>query len=208
MTLTAHPAPSPGLLPGGSGSPAPTASGTATAATEPPRETLACAPGDLAAVADAWGAAAGSRGTMVKVTNTSSTACTLAGRPGARLENANGVLADAGGDPTATPPQPLEPGASLVTSLVWSNWCGSDPAQPIGVTLVLPGGDLTVTPDAASPDVLVPPCMGSSDRNVLSTIDFLHRRRPSSRTHPRPSRTPPATWVKGTGRHRPAGFGR
>ena len=165
MTLTTHPTPSPGLLPGATGSP------TGTTA-QSPGGSAACAPGDLSAVAEPWGAAAGSRGTLVTVTNTSDLACSVSGSPGARLASGGTVLAETPAHPSTSKGLRLSSGASAVTSITWSNWCESDPAQPIGMTLVLPGGDLTVTPDPASPDVLVPPCMGSNDRNVLSTIDF------------------------------------
>jgi len=165
MTLTAHPAPSPGLLPGGSGSP------TFTAA-QSPSGAFACAPGDLSAVAEAWGAAAGSRGTLVTVTNTSDLACSVSGSPGARLASGGTVLAETPVDPSTSKPLRLSSGSSAVTSITWSNWCDPVPSGQIDVTLLLTTGALPVTPDATSRDVLVPPCMGSSDRNVLSTIDF------------------------------------
>lgn len=153
----------------------PSSAATPTPAATPvatPALALACAPADLAAVAGPWGGAAGSVGTMVTVTNTSSVPCTLSGRPGADLATASGTLVAVGGDPTSTVPQPLEPGGTLTTSLRWSNWCGSAPSGTISATLVLPAGNLAVTPDAAQPAVPVPPCNGPGQPSSLATIDF------------------------------------
>lgn len=150
--------------------------GTASETPRPSASTApvvaACAPADLAAQAGAWGAAAGSRGTTVTVTNTSSVTCVLSGAPGARLSTASGTLATVAGQPGNGPALQLAPGDSVITSLVWSNWCDALPANPIAATLILPGGALAVTPDTGRPDVLVPPCMGANDVNHLSTIDF------------------------------------
>ncbi len=155
-----------------------------TAATPTPPATpaalLACQPDAVRAQAEAWGAAAGSRGASVTVTNDGAVACTLHGNPGAEIRDANGSVVvaaknpDGGtgawsnpGDPTLT----LKAGESATTSVVWSNWCGAAPQAPLAVRLILSTGTLNVQPNAASPDVLVPPCNGDQPSS-LSTIAF------------------------------------
>jgi hypothetical protein len=148
------------------------APGTVAPSASPSPVVTACEPADLAATAGEWGAAAGSRGVTVTVTNTSAVACLLSGYPGARLTNATGSLADAAGKPGNSPALRVAAGASVTTVVVWSNWCGSAPAGPIAITLDLPSGQVAVTPDPAHGDVLVPPCMGPDGVNTLSTGDF------------------------------------
>jgi hypothetical protein len=133
-----------------------------------------CQASSLEATAEPWGAAAGSRGTMVHVTNTGSVTCTLSGRPGASIGDARLMLVvstDGGTDPGVRPIE-LEPGQTALTSVVWSNWCGRElRGGGLSLTLRVGGDFLPVTPDASAPDILVPPCMGS-DPTSLSTIDF------------------------------------
>jgi hypothetical protein len=132
-----------------------------------------CQASSLEANAEPWGAAAGSRGTMVHVTNAGSATCTVRGRPGATISAASGtvVSTDGGTDPGMRALE-LEPGQTALTSVVWGNWCGRDLSRgELSLTLEVGGDSLPVTPDATTPDILVPPCMGS-DPTSLSTIDF------------------------------------
>jgi hypothetical protein len=132
-----------------------------------------CQASSLEANAEPWGAAAGSRGTMVHVTNKGSAACTVSGRPGATIgaRLVAVVSTDGGTDPGARPVE-LEPGQTALTSVVWGNWCGRDLSSgELSLTLEVGGDSLPVTPDPSAPDILVPPCMGS-DPTSLSTIDF------------------------------------
>jgi hypothetical protein len=133
-----------------------------------------CQASSLDANAERWGAAAGSRGTTVRVTNTGSATCTVSGRPGATISDANrmvGVSTDGGTDPGLRPLE-LEPGQTALTSVVWGNWCAGDlRTGELTLSLEVGGDSLPVTPDASAPDILVPPCMGT-DPTSLSTIDF------------------------------------
>ncbi len=181
VALTGTPKPAPGAGAGGSGTPSATAfSAAATpvptatpAPTAPPSSIVpACDPSSLSATAEPWGAAAGSRGTLVTVSNTSGVACSVSGSPGARLSSGGVSLAQTAPDPATSKPLRLSPGSSAVTSIIWANRCDPVPSGQIDVTLVLTTGALPVTPDPTRPDVLVPPCMGPNDRNTLSTISF------------------------------------
>jgi hypothetical protein len=173
VAITSPPTVSP--LDTGSGSSSATPSAASETA-QPSNSTApvvaACQPADVAAQASEWGAAAGSRGMMVTVTNTSSTDCLVSGSPGARLANASGTLAQVTGAPGNSPALRVAPGASVTTVVLWSNWCDPIPAGPIAVTVIIPSGEVAVTPDTVHPDVLVPPCMGPDGVNTLSTGDF------------------------------------
>jgi hypothetical protein len=136
---------------------------------------VACGPGELRATAAPWGAAAGSRGTTVTVTNVGAATCLLeADRPGAQIRSASATIASAAAQPgSGTGLMAVGPSESLTTSVVWSNWCGAAPSGSLSLRLVLANGsELAVMPDPSAPGVLVPPCMGPSGVNVLSTIDF------------------------------------
>jgi hypothetical protein len=132
-----------------------------------------CQVSALEASAEAWGAAAGSRGTTITVVNTRSVACTLRGHPGAAIGDDQGVVwvSVEGGVDAAAPALELGPGQTAITSVVWGNWCGDPSSASLSLTLTVDGSVLTVTPDASAPEVLVPPCLGT-DATSLSTIDF------------------------------------
>jgi hypothetical protein len=145
-----------------------------------PAALVACQPAAVRAQAEAWGGAAGSRGAMVTVTNVGTVACTLHGSPGAEIRDANGSVVvatknpDGGTGAWSNPRDPtliLKSGESATTSVVWSNWCGANPQAPLAVRLILSTGALDVHPNAASPNVLVPPCNGDQPSS-LSTIAF------------------------------------
>lgn len=154
-----------------SSSPQP-ASPTPEATPAAPATLARCSAASLSATSQTWGAAAGSRGTTVTITNTGSVACTLRGNPGASLTDANGgVLATAAeftsaSDPTVT----VTPGGSVVTSIVWGNWCAAAPAQPIAAGLVVGGVIVAVTPTAAGSQIPVPPCLGTGGTSFSTII--------------------------------------
>jgi Domain of unknown function (DUF4232) len=146
---------------------------TPQATAQPSPAVTACLASSLHASAQPWGGAAGSRGTTLTVTNSGTVTCTLHGRPGASIADASGAVLVSTAE-AATPSDPvmrLAPGQSAITSVVWSNWCGTTPSAPMQVTLVIGGQTLAVEADASAPAVLVPPCLGSA-ASSLSTIAF------------------------------------
>jgi hypothetical protein len=153
------------------------ASTPVTSATATPSATLArCSAASLSATSAPWGAAAGSRGTTVTITNTGANACTLRGSPGAALTDAGGAtLAIVGESASASDPVlTLQPGSSLTTDIVWGNWCAAAPAQPIAASLVVDGTSVPVAPAVTGSEVAVPPCMGTGGvgQTSLSTITY------------------------------------
>jgi len=165
----------------GTGSnPTPTPTATATPApTASPAPIAACHAGDFAWTSDPWGGAMGSRGTTILARGvTSLQPCFIRGEATLTLRDANGTLLltahAAATDVTVKPQNLFEMGVS------WSNWCGNDPAQPLSLTLVLPGDSLPVPLIPASGSILVPPCNGPGQPSSLSGTGF----QPSDRTPP------------------------
>ena len=94
------------------------------------------------------------------------------------LRDANGALlltAHAGATDVS-----VKAGDLFEMGVSWSNWCGNDPAQPISLTLVLPGDSLPVPLVPASGSIQVPPCNGPGQPSSLSGTGF----QPSDRTPP------------------------
>ncbi len=141
----------------------------------PTAPVVACGPGELHATAAPWGAAAGSRGTTVTVTNVSAATCLIeADRPGAQIRSASATVASVNARPgSGRGLLALGPSDTLTTSVVWSNWCDAAPSGSLSLRLVLAdGSELPVGSDPSAPVVLVPPCMGAGQPSSLSTIDF------------------------------------
>jgi hypothetical protein len=126
-------------------------------------------------VAEPWGGAAGSRGTVVTVTLAGGReACTLGKGLAAEITDANGSVlvtteaAEPGG------PVSLEPGASFTVGITWSNWCGAAPAAPVTLALKMSGWESFAAVSLAAVSIPigagdpVPPCMGSTQPTVLS----------------------------------------
>jgi hypothetical protein len=130
----------------------------------------ACGPQDVTLTAEAWGGAAGSRGTVVTLTLAAGhEACTLGKGLAAEIADANGSVlvttaaAEAGG------PVSLEPGASFTVGITWSNWCGDAPAAPVTLQLKMSGwASFVAVPVSTGGADPVPPCMGSTEPTVLS----------------------------------------
>ena len=178
-----------GLGPGpsntGTGSnptPTPTVAATpaVTAAPTPsPAPVAACHAGDFAWSSDAWGSAMGSRGTNIVARGvTSMQPCFIRGQATLTLRDANGTLLVTAH--AAATDVSLKAGNLFEMGVSWSNWCASDPAQPISLTLVLPGDSLAVPVIPASGTILVPPCNGPGQPSSLSGTGF----QPSDRTPP------------------------
>jgi hypothetical protein len=159
-----NPTPTPTLAP----TPAPTAS---------PATVAACRAGDFAWSSDAWGGAMGSRGTIILARGvTSLQPCVIRGEAILTLRDANGtrlLTAHA-----AATDASVSAGKLFQMGVTWSNWCGNDPAQPISLTLVLPGDTLPVPVIPASGSILVPPCNGAAQASSLSGTGFQPSDRP------------------------------
>jgi hypothetical protein len=133
----------------------------------------ACDPSDVALTAEAWGGAAGSRGTVLTIALVQGrAACTLPASVLVQIEDANGTALVGNGSVLAGGPVLLEAGATYSSGAAWSNWCGGDPALP--VTLAVKFGDwpswapVNVPVNGLSP---VPPCSGTGP-SVLSLSGF------------------------------------
>jgi hypothetical protein len=148
----------------GSGSPSAQASASAGGA---------CGPADVALSAEAWGGAAGSRGTVVTVALAAGAApCTLPLPARAEMVDANGTHLVKSTTPTTTGSVALGSGSSFQIGVAWSNWCAAQPAAPL--TLFLGFADQVPGPvgDTGSvPASAVPPCNGSG-ASTLSLTDL------------------------------------
>ena len=157
------PSPTPTLVPTSTPTPAPTPS---------PAPVAACRAGDFAWSTDPWGGAAGSRGTVILARAVASLGtCELHGDATLTLRDANGTLLIAG---KAAPTKiTVSGGQTFQIGVHWSNWCGAEPAQPISLTLKLPGDatEVPLIPPGGS-QILVPPCNGPGQPSVLSGTDF------------------------------------
>ncbi len=165
VMLTRSPAPGTGGV-GAGGSTPPEAS------SQVPTATVACRAEDFAWSTDPWGGAAGSRGTTVLARGvTSLTGCQIHGEAGLALSDASGhTLLAARSASTAIS---VHAGTLLEIEISWSNWCGSDPAGPLSLSLTLPG-DRQAVPVLASDGgpIPIPPCLGSGQPAVLNATDF------------------------------------
>jgi hypothetical protein len=161
-TPTAVPTSTPTLLPTPTASPAPIA---------------ACRAGDFAWSSDAWGGAMGSRWTTILARGvTSLQPCVIRGEAILTLRDANGTLLLSAH--AAATDVSVSAGKLFQMGVSWSNWCGNDPAQPISLTLVLPGDTLPVPVIPASGSIQVPPCNGAAQSSSLSGTGFQPSDRP------------------------------
>ncbi|HEY8179750.1 MAG TPA: DUF4232 domain-containing protein [Candidatus Limnocylindria bacterium] len=151
--------------PGGVGS---GSSPTQPASSTPP-EVTHCQPADVAFEAEAWGGAAGSRGTVVTVRLADGRyPCLFSPVPGARIEAQGATLVEsaaAGADAMYT----LETGMQARFSVTWSNWCGKA-FDSVNLVVVSGGVDhpVEVPPGIGA----MPPCMGENTPSTLSVTDL------------------------------------
>ncbi len=148
---------------GNTGSSSPAASGQGT-----------CAIADVALTAEPWGGAAGSRGTVVTITLAAGrNACSLPSAvQSAQIADAQGKVLVNGKSAPATGSVLLKSNSSFEIGVAWSNWCGSDVAQPVTLSVALDGW--------ASPEPVavpgsgvsaVPPCNGTGP-SALSVTEL------------------------------------
>ncbi|MDQ2935649.1 MAG: DUF4232 domain-containing protein, partial [Chloroflexota bacterium] len=167
---------------GGTPTPTPTASGAATPAGATPSAGIglpACRMRDFAWTSDPWTGGAGARGTNVVFRAADSIQpCAIDNLPSLTLRDAaGGLVASAGGGIGSR--VEVGPGSLLEIGIAWSNWCGPQPAQPLGLTLTL-AGDPTALPlvPPGGEQIPVPPCSGPQQPTTLSVTTFQPSNRP------------------------------
>lgn len=162
VTILSQPAP---VGPGAGGSASPAQSPSANAAP------TACRVQDLALSAEPWGAAAGSRGTVVTVGIADGAApCLVKTGVYARITDAAGRdLVGSDLDRMRHPDALVGPGNSHTIGIAWSNWCAAQPQPPVALSIRIEDWDqwlvVPVPPDGADP---VPPCLGEDELSQLS----------------------------------------
>lgn len=150
----------------GAGSASPSAEATA-------RPLGACGIQDVARSSEAWGGAAGSRGTVVTVSLAPGRyACALPATVYGQIVDDTGAQLVTGRTPATTGSVSLEPGATFSIGVAWSNWCGAEPAAPLSLSLAFGGGpSLLVGEHGSIPASAVPPCNGEG-ASALSLTDL------------------------------------
>jgi hypothetical protein len=156
----------------GAGSSSPSASATPppSQATPSSNNVAACTESDVDLGAEAWGGAAGSRGTLITLAlREGRSACTLGQATGAWLTDAAGTtLVDSGPMNADAVALLLDGEQAYAVGVAWSNWCGADVDGNVAVHLRLLGGlDLDVVPDGGA--AAVPPCMGDEPTSLSVT---------------------------------------
>jgi hypothetical protein len=134
-----------------------------------------CRSADVTLTAEPWGGAAGSRGTNVTVTLTSDRPdCMLSPVVGGLIIDATEQRVVSIDKVTSGAPQggsvPLKAGASYTVGVAWSDWCGPQIAEPIGLALHFEGWGVAAAVSVASGGTdPVPPCNGGSLSNLSVT---------------------------------------
>ncbi len=147
---------------GGMASATPSATPSASASPTSSPGDGSCDSTDLSVTAEPWGGAAGSRGTTVTIALASTvSACALFDGGTAQVADANGTVLVSGELAGTGERLQLERGQSYQIGIAWSNWCRSDPAAPVTLSLKLVGWaswvPLTAPAAGLNP---VPPCLG------------------------------------------------
>lgn len=117
----------------------------------------------------------------IKLTNTSSTACTLAGLPRVSILRAEGTALPIRHESTGPPPE-LQPvtltahGGTAWLTVYWSNWCHDSPG-PLKIAVILPDAAGTVRgPFNGPPDYdLVPACLAPGKWSTVQVIQAYGR---------------------------------
>lgn len=181
VALVVIPASLPDRNPSGEGSdptpavdtPSPT-SAPASAPTAPADTT--CAAGNLVFRPEAWGGAAGSRGTSLSILLVDGAApCDLSTTVSARILDGSGTVLVSGVSEASAVVR-LEPGASYAVGIAWSNWCDPEPQPALRWDVRFGDGEWIDVIEEASierpgidPSVPVPPCMGEGGTNLSVT---------------------------------------
>jgi hypothetical protein len=181
VALVVIPASLPDRNPSGEGSdptpavdtPSPT-SAPASAPTAPADTT--CAAGNLVFRPEAWGGAAGSRGTSLSILLVDGAApCDLSTTVSARILDGSGTVLVSGVSEAGAVVR-LEPGASYAVGIAWSNWCDPEPQPALRWDVRFGDGEWIDVIEEASierpridPSVPGPPCMGEGGTNLSVT---------------------------------------
>jgi hypothetical protein len=177
VALVVIPASLPTRNPSGEGSdPTPVVdTASPTSAPTPPADTT-CASGNLVFRPEAWGGAAGSRGTSLTILLVDGAApCDLSTTVSARILDGSGtVLVSGVSEPGGV--VRLEPGAQYAVGIAWSNWCDPEPQPALRWDVRFGDGEWIDVIEEASierpgidPSVPVPPCMGEGGTNLSVT---------------------------------------
>jgi hypothetical protein len=161
----------PGSNLGSGGSPAPSAT-----AVQPSSPAVAsCRSQDFAWSTDPWTGAAGSRGTNVLLRGVASLdGCLVDGAITVEIRDAHGQLL---ASDTSTSHQRIHAGDVFELGIAWSNWCDTDPAQPLSAVLRLPGDAADVPLISSGGDIPVPPCNGAGQPTNLSVTELQRSNR-------------------------------
>ncbi|HEU4864504.1 MAG TPA: hypothetical protein VFU44_12130 [Candidatus Limnocylindria bacterium] len=177
VALVVIPASLPTRNPSGEGSdPTPVVdTASPTSAPTPPADTT-CASGNLVFRPEAWGGAAGSRGTSLTILLVDGAApCDLSTTVSARILDGSGtVLVSGVSEPGGV--VRLELGAQYAVGIAWSNWCDPEPQPALRWDVRFGDGEWIDVIEEASgerpgtdPSVPVPPCMGEGGSNLSVT---------------------------------------
>jgi hypothetical protein len=151
--------------------PSPSASTHPAASAAPTLALAPCNAADLVAGIVGWEGAAGSRIAEVELENTAAT-CLVPDAPGLRLIDGRGtILIDSATLPSSSPaPSAGWSKLSLIanTQVRVANYCGPQPADPIEIDFVLPGGGTLVAKPIhpASSANAIPPCNGPNGPEI------------------------------------------
>jgi hypothetical protein len=188
-TPTPAPTPTPTPTPTATDTPTPTLTDTPTPTlTDTPTPTptaapivrrLCTGPEEVAAIT-IWHVVSG--GTEIDFftgshTSTSGgTLCYLRGTSEGQIVSAGSIIADSGAASarilTSDPFVTQVPGDKVYSSILWSNWCTSPPADPISMSFVLPSGLGRVV--VAGSGIPVPPCTSKSSPSTVTATSAWH----------------------------------
>lgn len=176
VSPSSSPSPSPVPTAGGA-SPSPSSAPPASPSPSQPGVAGSCAAADLTALLQDWQGAAGTRFGTIRVQNTGTTSCLIAGTPGIQLVDGDGrVFLDSAalGSPASalpeTPVLTLRPGGtdSAYIMVGLTNYCGAEPLPRVRVALVLPQALGRLEASAlAGAVVSMAPCNGPTSGTVL-----------------------------------------
>jgi hypothetical protein len=148
---------------------------SAQPASTPPAAVDACPRSGVAASSTGWGAAAGSRGAEVTVTNAGSSPCVLPSTPGVAVFDAAGNIVLQSPPRPVGQPRTLGVGESIGFSLLFANWCDQSVALPVqlGVVLVGEAAPIQGLPGQTIDDL--PPCNGPGQPAEITTTEWEAR---------------------------------
>lgn len=168
-TCSAEPSPTP------TATPTPTAGPTSSpAATPVPGDTSsptmsACDPTQLSARVIEWQGGAGHRMASVEMTNPGPSACVVGALAQPQLVDGSATVLIDGVPASMSPLVTVPAGGTLRTTVDAANYCGPDPAAPVTVAFLFPGGLGRLVSAPASPTDTsgVPPCSGPSEAATI-----------------------------------------